>query len=90
MNFSNLKPDGYAGINNKSPVNAGAQQPMGMEAIQRLVGESIAERSQKWQANKEKKQQEAQRIKEQKEMANQELTFKPHINRPKRAAGGNA
>jgi len=53
------------------------------------VGETIAERSQKWQEMKEKKMLEMQRAQQLKELNDEELTFQPNTKKPfKRAIGG--
>ena len=58
------------------------------------IGSSIAERSAKFLEQKEAKQQLALKQKQAKEAANEELTFKPQINKAKRvgkqAVGGTA
>jgi hypothetical protein len=53
-------------------------------------GPSIAERSQKWQQNKEKKQLNAMKQKQMKELSDDNLTFKPNINKPKPRIGAGA
>ena len=47
---------------------------------------SIADRSKKWQEEKQKKQERLKEQKQMQEMANENLTFKPVINKPRTRA----